>query len=634
MSVQSEIDRIKNAVSESYSALDEVAGVTSESQLVNDLPNAIRSLDKFAPKDNPIFTGSISLGRVPDPEDAEETTVGQNSVAFGEEVIASGLNSHAEGYQTESTANNTHAEGAMSKASGNQAHAEGFQTLASGYHAHSEGRQTTASGEGTHAEGYKTRSVDAWAHSEGYETIAGALHAHAEGNTTKAYGVDSHTEGARTKASGSCSHAEGSDTNANKDRSHAEGSTTIADGLNSHAEGYQTQANGNNTHAEGRITIATGTNSHAEGHQTATNGDNSHAEGLLTTATGANSHVEGSETVAEGWCAHAEGYKASASAAAAHAEGSNTVASKDCAHAEGMQTEASGLCAHAEGYSTTASGEYSHAEGASTQALAPYSHVEGFETEANGWYSHAVGWRTISHATLGQYVVGVLNQKIEEEGSYFIVGNGIIGVEDSPTPEDIRSNCFRVTHSGVYGVGAWNASGADYAEMFEWVDGNPDNEDRVGRFVTLDGEKIRIATDEDNYILGVVSGSPSVVGDVYDDQWQGMYEMDIFGRPIWEDVTVPEVRKDDVVVSPARTVRQRKVNPDYDPNTPYIPRTKRPEWNAVGMMGKLVMVDDGSCQVNGWAKASANGVATHSDIPTKYRIMARLDETHVKVLIL
>jgi len=54
----------------------------------------------------------------------------------------------------------------------------------------------------------------------------------------------------------------------------------------------------------------------------------------------------------------------------------------------------------------------------------------------------------------------------------------------------------------------------------------------------------------------------------------------------------------------------------------------------VGMLGKLVAVDDGTCQVNGWCTVGGDGKATTSTERTRYRVMARLDERHVKVLIL
>ena len=136
-----------------------------------------------------------------------------------------------------------------------------------------------------------------------------------------------------------------------------------------------------------------------------------------------------------------------------------------------------------------------------------------------------------------------------------------------------------------------------------------------------------------------------MVGDVYDDQWAGMFETDIFGRPVWEDVDLPaETMKEPDLehpgqtitreILPARTEHRQKVNPAYDNSQKYIPRTERPEWDAVGLLGKLVAVDDGSCQVNGWCKVGEGGIAVHSEQRTPYRVMARLDDTHIRVLIL
>ena len=163
--------------------------------------------------------------------------------------------------------------------------------------------------------------------------------------------------------------------------------------------------------------------------------------------------------------------------------------------------------------------------------------------------------------------------------------------------------------------------------------------------MTLEGEKIRLAQPEDDFILGIVSAEPSVCGDVYDDQWKGMYLYDIYGRPLWEDVEVPDetIEEPDPenpgetitrIIIPAHTEHRQKLNPDYDNTQSYVPRSERPEWDAVGMLGKLVVRDDGTCEVNGWCTVGENGVATHSGIRTKYRVMARLDESHIRVLIL
>lgn len=238
-----------------------------------------------------------------------------------------------------------------------------------------------------------------------------------------------------------------------------------------------------------------------------------------------------------------------------------------------------------------------------------------------------------------QTVFGVNNVEYTNTYTKLIIGKGMAVDTTGNKP---RANCFRVTDTGVFASGEYNSSGADYAELFEWADGNPDAEDRCGRFVTLDGEKIRLALTGDDYILGIVSGNPSVVGDVYDDQWQGMYEVDVFGRPVyeWRDFPAetlerpgPDGEMETIEIRPARREWVQKINLNYDPEQKYIPRSERPEWDAVGMLGKLITVDDGTCQVNGWAAVGADGAATASAERTKFRVMSRLDETHIRIMI-
>lgn len=405
-------------------------------------------------------------------------------------------------------------------------------------------------------------------------------------------------------------------------------------------------ASGLYSHAEGKSTTANGVQSHAEGVQTVASGNNAHAEGSGTKATGNQSHSEGATTTASGFCSHAEGYSTNANSSYSHAEGKYTTASYQCAHSEGDNTTASGYRSHAEGVQTVASGNNAHAEGSYTVASESDAHAEGSYTEAKGIESHAGGLGTIAAAPY-QTVIGAANVENTNMNNKFIIGKGDFSYPGG-SGTTTRANCFRVNHTGVYASGSYNASGADYAELFEWADGNRERMDRAGRFVTLEGERIRLAGPGDDYILGIVSGDPSVVGDVYDDQWQGMYLTDIFGRPIMEDVEVPAVtetfempdnsttgyREETSVIIPAHTERRQKLNPDYDNSLTYVPRTERPEWAAVGLLGKLVAVDDGTCVPNGWATVGEGGAATASGSRTKYRVMARLDEAHVRILIL
>lgn len=359
-------------------------------------------------------------------------------------------------------------------------------------------------------------------------------------------------------------------------------------------------------------------------------GDYATCEGYNTTASGENSHAEGYSNTASGSSAHAEGATTTASGMHAHTEGWDTTASNDDAHAEGTSTVASGINSHAECNCTTASGNFSHAEGSSSTASGNQSHAEGTFTEAVGIVSHAAGYYTVSNmfqTVVGRYSVAKGSTDTYTTGSGFlIVGSG--------TSTSARANCFRATESNTYGK-TYNTSGADYAEMFEWFDENQLNEDRIGKFVTLDGDKIRLANEKDTYILGVVSGNASVIGDSYADQWAYMYEQDIFGRPIYETVTVPEEKdkNGNTLIGEYKETRL-KVSSKYDGEKKYIPRNERPEWAAIGLLGKLVCLDDGTAKVNDYVKPNENAVATVSQTQTKYRVMRRIDESHIQIMIL
>jgi hypothetical protein len=131
-----------------------------------------------------------------------------------------------------------------------------------------------------------------------------------------------------------------------------------------------------------------------------------------------------------------------------------------------------------------------------------------------------------------------------------------------------------------YCDGAWTGGGADYAEYFEWSDGNSDEQDRRGIAVVLDNDKIRPAVDGEDPI-GVISGNPSVVGDAAWNKWSGKYLRDEYGTYIQEDYEVEDEDGNTVVQ------QRRRLNPTYDTNQEYISREQRPEWDCVGLMGKL-----------------------------------------------
>ena len=206
---------------------------------------------------------------------------------------AVGVNSHAEGQETEAVGDYSHAEGFKTHANKNNSHAEGRITVADGVASHAEGDATQASGDYSHAEGLRTVASGLYSHAEGYSSKAKNGNSHAEGNSTVSNGFNSHAEGRITVADGDASHAEGNETHASGKWSHAEGYMSLSEGIASHAEGNATQASGDYSHAEGLRTEAVGNNSHAEGQDTTAGAANAHAEGQGTVTKEVGGHVAG-----------------------------------------------------------------------------------------------------------------------------------------------------------------------------------------------------------------------------------------------------------------------------------------------------------------------------------------------------
>ena len=282
-------------------------------------------------------------------------------------------------------------------------------------------------------------------------------------------------------------------------------------------------------------------------------------------------------------------------------------------------------------------GTYCIATGQGTCSAGSSSFTEGSKTKAYGGYgSHSEGRGTIS-THMAQHAQGTYNLKdtsTEEwnnKGTYAdIVGNGNSDTE--------RSNAYTLdwAGNGTFSGTVSSATGADYAEYFEWKDGNPDNEDRVGYIVALDGNKI-VKADSNDDILGICSGTAMVLGDSAEWNWAGRYLTDEFGRIIYEDYNINHEEKKDEdgsIIEDAwvEHIHTPKINPSYDDTKVYKNRGERPEWQIVGMMGKIYVRDDGTCEVNKYAKVS-NGIATNSNEKTNMRVMERVSQNVIRVLL-
>ncbi|CAB4241688.1 Peptidase G2, IMC autoproteolytic cleavage domain containing protein [uncultured Caudovirales phage] len=176
-----------------------------------------------------------------------------------------------------------------------------------------------------------------------------------------------------------------------------------------------------------------------------------------------------------------------------------------------------------------------------------------------------------------------------------------------------------------------------YAEMFEWEDGNPNNEDRVGHTVVLRNDKIVIANNanwhiEPTDIIGVIGGdntSVSAISNGSPDEWHNKHVRDAANRLLWEPqvmvewvttgfrhwyesdrvpegITVP----DDATyytTFPGQTtpLHREKLSEEYkNPNKvvePYLPRWDRKEWGIVVLLGRAIVREGSLCEPS-WKK--------------------------------
>jgi len=178
-----------------------------------------------------------------------------------------------------------------------------------------------------------------------------------------------------------------------------------------------------------------------------------------------------------------------------------------------------------------------------------------------------------------------------------------------------------------------------YAEMFEWADGNPDNEDRAGHTVVLIDDRIVIASrfDSPTDIIGVIGGdntSVAAISNTSPEEWHGKHLRDEYNRLIWEpQVMVEWVDANNsyrhwyeadripagIEVPPTATfyndvwnghklIRQVLSEEYKNPNKTvehYLPRWERKEWGIVVLLGRA-KVKNGSLPNPNW-KLLTNG---------------------------
>lgn len=182
---------------------------------------------------------------------------------------------------------------------------------------------------------------------------------------------------------------------------------------------------------------------------------------------------------------------------------------------------------------------------------------------------------TADHAAYASTAFAVRTARTANAAFNFIVAQS--DYDGTPDTEFLVSGAGVVTADGTI-----TGSGAGYAELYEWADGNPDGEDRVGCTVALSGSKIVLAQPGDG-VLGVITGRPTVVGNSRGLNWVGRFELDEFNRYVLDE-------------------HGNKIQrPGFDPGREYVRRSERPEWGCVSLLGQEI-VRDGQPVGSRWIK--------------------------------
>jgi len=229
----------------------------------------------------------------------------------------------------------------------------------------------------------------------------------------------------------------------------------------------------------------------------------------------------------------------------------------------GTSTIGGGLTNYASGGFSTIGG------GASNTASVDYSCIPG-------------GRGLVTVGSPGVCVVGTYNNLTPSTGTaLFTVGNG--------AGAGSRNNAFTVYDDGrCFSNGFYN-TGADYAEYFE---AEPDAVASlaVGYSVVMnDGTgRIRPAApgeEPDGVVRPKGVGASTIVGNVAEEDWHDKWLRGPDGNYVFQSVPleVPTGQPAPYVMAPV-------LNPAFDPTTPYIPRSERPEWFVVGLMGRVLLL--------------------------------------------
>lgn len=236
----------------------------------------------------------------------------------------------------------------------------------------------------------------------------------------------------------------------------------------------------------------------------------------------------------------------------------------------------------------------------------------GAGTHAHGSRSSVMN--SLESETLpGSYCQTIVNSRgVKSRGNYsWQMGYGQDGAKYENTTIDMSSISGNIKTKGTVSSGQ---NFGDYAEYFESQSGQ---EIPNGYLVTLDGRYIRKANSNDTPI-GIISGTAGVILGDQMFHHKDKFLKDEFGVTLTEWVT--KEWQDDEGNTYSEEVEVPIPNPDFIENEGYTDRSKRPEWNVVGLVGQVFTRIDSTVQANDYIKPN-KGIGTKDNVNGYYRVL-------------
>ncbi len=249
-----------------------------------------------------------------------------------------------------------------------------------------------------------------------------------------------------------------------------------------------------------------------------------------------------------------------------------------------------------------------------------YAHSDRSWLAGVGAGSQAYGSRSAvinsleSETLPGAYCQTIVNSRgVKSRGVYaFLMGYGTDGPRYENTTIDMSSTSGNIQTKGTVSSGQ---NFGDYAEYFESQSGQAIPN---GTIVTLDGRFIRKAQINDKPI-GIISGTAGVILGDQMFHHKDKFLKDEFGVTLTEWQT--KEWEDDEGNTYSEEVEVPIPNPDYvEFEDEYIPRSERPEWNVVGLVGQVFTRFKGELKPNDYIK-SDNGVGVRDNVNGHYRVL-------------